>query len=148
MESNNLTRACSENHQKTKVTDDPNLSVELEEHPGERGGAREEQRRSLDRQREQLVERMEEKVKLMKEDQAEVEEEMVAVKEEGERLVSLVEKEGSLVEGDKVRVHLQEVERLASLLGVLAGRLARTDKMLERGRQGTQAVSHFPVVCL
>ena len=124
------------------------MSVELEEHLGERGGDREEQRRSLDRQREQLVERMEEKVKLMKEDQAEVEEEMVAVKEEGERLVSLVEKEGSLVEGDKVRVHLQEVERLASLLGVLAGRLARTDKMLERARQGTQAVSPFPVVCL
>ena len=40
-----------------------------------------------------------------------------------------------------MRVHLQESERLASLLGVLAGRLARTDKMLERAREGGQAVS-------
>merc|ERR550517_1634000 len=77
-------------------------------------------------------------VRILREDEQEVEAEMQAVRMEGERLVGLVEEQSSFVEGDKVRVHLQEGERLITLLRVLNSRLGRTEKLLLRTRDADQ----------
>merc|ERR550517_2445174 len=77
-------------------------------------------------------------VRILREDEQEVEAEMQAVRMEGERLVGLVEEQSSFVEGDKVRVHLQEVERLVTLLRVLKARLERTEKMILRTHETDQ----------
>ena len=126
--------------------DDPNLSAELELHlqQAESGGGakegREGEREKLSREREELLNRMKEKVRILREDELEVEADMRSVREEGERLVGLVEEQSSFVEGDKVRVHLQEVERLITLLRVLNARLGRTEKLLLRTRDADQKV--------
>ena len=99
--------------------DDPNLSAELELHLQQaksgHSSVREGEREKLSREREELLNRMKEKVRILREDELEVEADMRSVREEGERLVGLVEEQSSFVEGDKVRVHLQEVERLINL---------------------------------
>merc|ERR1712001_219811 len=100
---------------------------------GERG-----EREKLSREREELLDRMKEKVRILREDELEVEADMRAVREEGERLVGLVEEQASFVEGDKGRVHLQEMERLITLLRVLNARLGRTEKLLLRTRDADQ----------
>lgn len=121
---------------------DPNLSTELELHLQQVGseGAREErgEREKLSREREELLDRMKEKVRILREDELEVEADMRAVREEGERLVGLVEEQASFVEGDKVRVHLQELERLITLLRALNARLGRTEKLLLRTQDADQ----------
>ena len=123
---------------------DPNLSTELELHLQQVGseGAREErgEREKLSREREELLDRMKEKVRILREDELEVEADMRAVREEGERLVGLVEEQASFVEGDKVRVHLQELERLITLLRALNARLGRTEKLLLRTQDADQKV--------
>lgn len=113
---------------------DPNLSAELEQHlEEETGGAeREDEKKVLGRRREELLIRIKEKVELLKEDEVEVAVLINAVRAQGERLVSTLEAQGSLAEGDKLRVHLHEVERITSLLKVLNGRLSRTEKVLMR----------------
>ena len=83
---------------------------------------------------------MKEKVRILREDELEVEADMRAVREEGERLVGLVEEQASFVEGDKVRVHLQELERLITLLRALNARLGRTEKLLLRTQDADQKV--------
>ena len=124
--------------------DDPNLSAELELHlqQAESGhsSVREGEREKLSREREELLNRMKEKVRILRKDELEVEADMRSVREEGERLVGLVEEQSSFVEGDKVRVHLQEVERLITLLRVLNSRLGRTEKLLLRTRDADQKV--------
>ena len=124
--------------------DDPNLSVELELHlqqvESSVSSVREGEREKLSREREELLDRMKEKVRILREDELEVEADMRSVREEGERLVGLVEEQSSFVEGDKVRVHLQEVERLITLLRVLNARLGRTEKLLLRTRDIDQKV--------
>ena len=131
---------------------DPNLSVELDLHLQDtvRGGGegREGEKRTLERRREELLVRMREKVELLREDGLEVEEEMRKVREAGERLVGRVEEQGNLADGEKVRVHLQEVERLTSLLEVLGGRLGRTERQLQRAEEGEQRVRQFPLPSL
>ena len=129
---------------------DPNLSTELELHLQQVGseGAREErgEREKLSREREELLDRMKEKVRILREDELEVEADMRSVREEGERLVGLVEEQSSFVEGDKVRVHLQEMERLITLLRVLNARLGRTEKLLLRTRDADQKVCCCQVI--
>jgi len=126
------------------AADDPNLSAELELHlqqaesgQGIREG-KEGEREKLSREKEELLDRMKEKVRILREDELEVEADMQSVREEGERLVGLVEEQSSFVEGDKVRVHLQEVERLITLLRVLNARLGRTEKQLLRTQDADQ----------
>lgn len=122
--------------------DDPNLSAELELHLQQaksgHSSVREGEREKLSREREELLNRMKEKVRILRKDELEVEADMRSVREEGERLVGLVEEQSSFVEGDKVRVHLQEVERLITLLRVLNSRLGRTEKLLLRTRDADQ----------
>jgi len=124
--------------------DDPNLSAELELHLQQAESnvsvkeGREGEREKLSREREELLDRMKEKVRILREDELEVEADMRSVREEGERLVVLVEEQSSFVEGDKVRVHLQEMERLITLLRVLNARLGRTEKLLLRTRDADQ----------
>jgi len=129
--------------QPASPANDPNLSAELEMHlqNAENGGGREgreEEREKLIKEREELLDRMKEKVRILREDEQEVEADMQAVRMEGERLVGLVEEQSSFVEGDKVRVHLQEVERLVTLLRVLKARLDRTEKMFLRTQETDQ----------
>ena len=149
--------------QPASPADDPNLSAELEMHlqNAENGGGREGregEREKLIKEREELLDRMKEKVRILREDEQEVEADMQAVRMEGERLVGLVEEQSSFVEGDKVcihlkkkvkeksnfcfkvRVHLQEVERLVTLLRVLKARLERTEKMFLRTQETDQKV--------
>ena len=131
--------------QPASPANDPNLSAELEMHlqNAEKGGGREgreEEREKLSREREELLDRMKEKVRILREDELEVEADMRAVREEGERLVGLVEEQASFVEGDKVRVHLQELERLITLLRALNARLGRTEKLLLRTQDADQKV--------
>ena len=128
------------------AANDPNLSAELELHlqqaesgQGIREG-KEGEREKLSREKEELLDRMKEKVRILREDELEVEADMQSVREEGERLVGLVEEQSSFVEGDKVRVHLQEVERLITLLRVLNARLGRTEKQLLRTQDADQKV--------
>lgn len=121
---------------------DPNLTAELEEHLQQTdevaGEEREEEKRRLGRQREELLIRIKDKVEMLRKDGSDVCDETEAVRAQGGRLVSLLEEQGSLVEGDKLRVHLQEVERLTSLLKVLTGRLSRTEKVLMRTGEAEQ----------
>ena len=130
--------------QPASPANDPNLSTELELHLQQVGseGVREErgEREKLSREREELLDRMKEKVRILREDELEVEADMRAVREEGERLVGLVEEQASFVEGDKVRVHLQELERLITLLRALNARLGRTEKLLLRTQDADQKV--------
>ena len=133
--------------------DDPNLSAELELHlqQAESGcisvrEGTEGEREKLSREREELLDRMKEKVRILREDELEVEADMRSVREEGERLVALVEEQSSFVEGDKVRVHLQEMERLITLLRVLNARLGRTEKLLLRTRDADQKVCCCQVI--
>ena len=133
-------------------TDDPNLSAELELHLQQAESnvsvkeGREGEREKLSREREELLDRMKEKVRILREDELEVEADMRSVREEGERLVVLVEEQSSFVEGDKVRVHLQEMERLITLLRVLNARLGRTEKLLLRTRDADQKVCCCQVI--
>ena len=136
----------------TSSTDDPNLSAELELHLQQAESnvsvkeGREGEREKLSREREELLDRMKEKVRILREDELEVEADMRSVREEGERLVALVEEQSSFVEGDKVRVHLQEMERLITLLRVLNARLGRTEKLLLRTRDADQKVCCCQVI--
>lgn len=129
--------------QPASPANDPNLSAELEMHlqNAENGGGREgreEEREKLIKEREELLDRMKEKVRILREDEQDVEADMQALRMEGERLIGLVEEQSSFVEGDKVRVHLQEVERLVTLLRVLKARLERTEKMFLRTQETDQ----------
>lgn len=96
------------------------------------------EKRGLQQHREQLLGRIKHKVDILREDGTEVLVETQAVKAQGGSLVVTLEEQGSWVEADKLRVHLQEVERITSLLKVLTGRLDRTDKLLVR----TQDMEH------
>jgi len=86
---------------------------------------------NLRKERKQLLERMQSKVDLLKEDQHEIVNELTENSAEIENIVEKVRNEGNLADADKLKLHIDELESVTSLITVLKVRLKTTENKLE-----------------
>ena len=87
--------------------------------------------KNLDRERTELIVRMQRKVNLLKEDQAEIKTDLDTNSSVVSDLIEKVKSDGNIIDADKLRLHVDELESVTSLMTVLRVRLKTTENKLE-----------------
>merc|ERR1719422_2545665 len=81
-----------------------------------------ERENNLCNKKHELLERMKTKVKILGEDKQEIKNELLENEEDINRIVDIVEDHGSIIDADKLRVHIKELESVTRLKTVLTVR--------------------------
>lgn len=87
--------------------------------------------KNLHKERNELIVRMQKKVNLLKEDQAEIKSDLDANSSVVSDFIEKVKSEGNMIDADKLRLHVDELESVTSLMTVLRVRLKTTENKLE-----------------
>ena len=83
------------------------------------------------KERKELLERMQKNVNFLKEDQKEILNELSENSNQIEKILEQIRLEGSLVDADKLKLHIDELESVTSLLTVLKVRLKTAENKLD-----------------
>merc|ERR1712029_743666 len=87
--------------------------------------------KNLIKERKELLERMQKNVNFLKEDQKEILNELSENSNQIEKILDQIRLEGSLVDADKLKLHIDELESVTSLLTVLKVRLKTAENKLD-----------------
>ena len=87
--------------------------------------------KNLHRERTELIVRMQKKVNLLKEDQAEIKSDLDTNSSVVNDFIEKVKSDGNIIDADKLRLHVDELESVTSLMTVLRVRLKTTENKLE-----------------
>jgi len=87
--------------------------------------------KNLHKERNELIVRMQKKVNLLKEDQAEIKSDLDANSSVVSDFIEKVKSDGNIIDADKLRLHVDELESVTSLMTVLRVRLKTTENKLE-----------------
>ena len=87
--------------------------------------------KNLHRERNELIVRMQKKVNLLNEDQAEIKSDLDSNSTVVSDFIEKVKSEGNIIDADKLRLHVDELESVTSLMTVLRVRLKTTENKLE-----------------
>lgn len=87
--------------------------------------------KNLHRERNELIVRMQKKVNLLQEDQAEIKSDLDTNSRVVSDFIEKVKSEGNMIDADKLRLHVDELESVTSLMTVLRVRLKTTENKLE-----------------
>ena len=87
--------------------------------------------KNLHRERNELIVRMQKKVNLLNEDQAEIKSDLDTNSTVVSDFIEKVKSEGNIIDADKLRLHVDELESVTSLMTVLRVRLKTTENKLE-----------------
>ena len=87
--------------------------------------------KNLHKERNELIVRMQKKVNFLKEDQAEIKSDLDANSSVVSDFVEKVKSVGNMIDADKLRLHVDELESVTSLMTVLRVRLKTTENKLE-----------------
>ena len=87
--------------------------------------------KNLHRERTELIVRMQKKVNLLKEDQAEIKSDLDTNSTVVSDFIEKVKSDGNIIDADKLRLHVDELESVTSLMTVLRVRLKTTENKLE-----------------
>ena len=87
--------------------------------------------KNLHRERTELIVRMQRKVNLLKEDQAEIKSDLDINSSVVSDFIEKVKSDGNIIDADKLRLHVDELESVTSLMTVLRVRLKTTENKLE-----------------
>jgi len=87
--------------------------------------------KNLHRERTELIVRMQRKVNLLKEDQAEIKTDLDTNSSVVSDFIEKVKSDGNIIDADKLRLHVDELESVTSLMTVLRVRLKTTENKLE-----------------
>jgi len=87
--------------------------------------------KNLHKERNELIVRMQKKVNLLKEDQAEIKSDLDANSSVVSDFIEKVKSNGNIIDADKLRLHVDELESVTSLMTVLRVRLKTTENKLE-----------------
>ena len=93
-----------------------------------------------------MLERMQSKVDLLKEDQHEIVNELTENSAEIENIVEKVRNEGNLADADKLKLHIDELESVTSLITVLKVRLKTTENKLEVTKDSKEKVEYHQYI--
>ena len=89
-----------------------------------------------------MLEWMQSKVDLLKEDHHEIVNELTENSAEIENIVEKVRNEGNLADADKLKLHIDELESVTSLITVLKVRLKTTENKLEVTKDSKEKVEY------
>jgi len=87
--------------------------------------------KNLHKERNELIVRMQKKVNFLKEDQAEIKSDLDANSSLVSDFIEKVKSDGNMIDADKLRLHVDELESVTSLMTVLRVRLKTTENKLE-----------------
>ena len=87
--------------------------------------------KNLLRERNELIVRMQKKVNFLKEDQAEIRRDLDDNGGVVSDIIERVKLEGSIIDADKLQLHIDELESVTSLMTVLRVRLKTTENKVE-----------------
>jgi len=87
--------------------------------------------KNLIKERKELLERMQKNVNFLKEDQTEILNELSENSQQIRKILEQIRVEGSIIDADKLKLHIDELESVTSLLTVLKVRLKAAENKLE-----------------
>ena len=87
--------------------------------------------KNLIKERKELLERMQKNVNFLKEDQTEILNELSENSQQIRKILEHIRVEGSIIDADKLKLHIDELESVTSLLTVLKVRLKAAENKLE-----------------
>ena len=96
---------------------------------------------NLIKEKNELLDRMQSKVNLLKEDKEEIHKELSENSQEIDVIMGKIRDAGSIMDADKMKLHIEELESVTSLTTVLKVRLKTTQNKLELTKEPKEKVS-------
>jgi len=98
---------------------------------------------NLCNEKHELLERMKKKIKILEEDKQEIEGELIENEQDLNRIVAMVEDHGSIVDADKLKVHIKELESVTRLKTVLTVREESAETKIKITTDASEKVNQY-----